>query len=150
MELATAPEEIKGRDGDRDMSEAIKKQVFEMSAGIVLHNLFLTAGAILWFRELSVFLGIAVGTIFAIALLCSMAYSTELCIEFADEEFARKKMTMHAMLRTLAVFAGVIVVWKVIDINPLALVLALFGLKTGTYLYPFIHRLFDHKAGEKA
>ena len=132
------------------MREETKKQVFEMSIGIVLHNMVLTVGAFVWFRELPVFFGIAIGTISAIALLCSMAYSTELCIEFGNEEFARKKMTIHAILRTLAVCAGVIILWKVLDVNPLALVFALFGLKTGTYLYPFIHRLFDHKADEKA
>ena len=149
MGQAMVPEEIKGKDGDRDMSDDVKKQVMEMSVGIVLHNLVLTVGAFLWFRELPVFLGILVGTAAAVGLLCSMAYSTELCIESGDEGYAQNKMRMHAIFRSVTVFGGIILLWRFIDINPLAAALGTLGLKTGAYLYPLIHRTLNHKTGKQ-
>ena len=70
------------------MSEQIKKQVFEMSVGLLIHNGALFLIALIWFRRLPVFLGILVGMLTAVGLLISMARSTELCVEAADEDFA--------------------------------------------------------------
>lgn len=129
------------------MSEEIKKQVLEMSAGIVIHALVLTLGAILWFREARVFGGILVGAAAAFLLLWSMAYSTEMCMEFGDEDFAKKKMVMHSGLRSLAILAGLFAVWKFTNLSLLAAALGILGLKTGAYLYPAVHKLIA-KRGE--
>lgn len=131
------------------MSDEIKEQVLEMSVGIVIHALVLTLGAIIWFRKAGVFLGILVGAAAACMLLWSMAYSTEMCMEFGDEGFAKRKMAMHSALRSLAIFAGLAVIWKFTDISLLASALGIFGLKTGAYLYPMVHKIKDHKAGDK-
>lgn len=131
------------------MSDEMKKQVLEMSAGIVIHALVLMLGALIWFRETDVFLGILVGAAAACALLWSMAYSTEMCMEFGDAEFARKKMVMHSTLRSLAIFAGLAAVWKFTDISLLAAALGILGLKTGAYLYPAVHRLLTKKGKKK-
>ncbi|MCI7794895.1 MAG: ATP synthase subunit I [Lachnospiraceae bacterium] len=127
------------------MSDEIRQQVFEMSVGIVLHNLILLLGSLIWFRELSVLLGILIGAAGAFALLYSMAWSTELCAGSGDENYARKKMTVHAVLRGLTVFAAVIILWRFTNINPLAVVLGVLGLKSGAYLYPTVHRHWNHK-----
>jgi len=128
------------------MSDEIKRQVLEMSVGIGVHALILLIGAAIWFREIPVFLGILLGAAAACLLLYSMAYTTEMCMEFADEEFTKKKMVSHSILRSLAVFAGLAVILNFTDINLIAVVLGLLGLKTGAYLYSFVHKKLDHKA----
>ena len=131
------------------MSDATKRQVLEMSVGIVIHALMLLIGAAIWFREIPVFLGILLGAAVACVLLYSMAYSTEMCMEFADEGFAKKKMVSHSIIRSLAVFAVLALIWKFTEINLVALVLGILGLKTGAYLYPHVHKILDHKAEDK-
>lgn len=128
------------------VSDATKRQVFLMSAGIVLHNLILLVICLIWFRNLSNILGVFLGAVAAVLLLSSMAYSTELCVEAADEEYARRKMTIHAILRSVAILAAVAVLWKFTQINILTVVLGILGLKTGAYLYPVMKKFFDHTA----
>jgi len=127
------------------MSEETRRQVIEMSAGILVHNLVLFLVSVIWFRKVSVFLGILLGMILAVGLLVSMAMSTELCVEAADENYARRKMTIHAALRSIGLFAVIALCWKFLDISLVALVLGILGLKTGAYLYPAVHKLMDHK-----
>lgn len=118
------------------MSDETKKQVILMSVGIVLHNLVLFLICLIWFRSAPVFLGILTGMAAAELWLLSMAYSTELCAASADENYARKKMVTHALLRSLAVFGGIALVWKFTDINLLSLVVGILGLKTGGLSLP--------------
>ena len=127
------------------MSEATKRQVLEMCVGIVIHNLILTVGSLIWFREPSVFLGIFAGALAAVAMLVSMAHSTELCVDLADAEAARKKMAAHSVLRSVALLAAIGVLWKFTGFNPLAFILGTLGLKTGAYLYPVIHKFFKER-----
>lgn len=127
------------------MSDEIKQQMMEMSVGIVLHNLVLLLGSLIWFRELPVILGILIGAVGAAAMLYSMAWSTELCAGSGSENYARKKMTLHAVLRGLTAIVVIIVLWRFTNINPLAVVLGMLGLKSGAYLYPTVHRHWNHK-----
>lgn len=129
------------------MSEETKKQVIEMSVGIAVHNLILFLVSVIWFRSASVLLGILAGMVLALALLCSVARSTELCVEAADEDYAKRKMTVHAVLRSAGLFVVMVLCWKFLGINLLALVLGILGLKTGAYLYPAVHKFMNHKAG---
>ena len=108
------------------MSEATKRQVLEMCVGIVIHNLILTVGSLIWFREPSVFLGIFAGAL-------------------ADAEAARKKMAAHSVLRSVALLAAIGILWKFTDFNPLAFILGTLGVKTGAYLYPVIHKFFKER-----
>ncbi|MBQ5698870.1 MAG: hypothetical protein IIV75_04220, partial [Lachnospiraceae bacterium] len=77
------------------------------------------------------------------------AYSTEMSMEFADEDFAKKKMVSHSIIRSLAIFAGLALIWKFTEINLVALALGILGLKTGAYLYPYVHKILDHKAEDE-
>lgn len=56
-------------------------------------------------------------------------------------------MVTHALLRSLAVFGGIALVWKFTDINLLSLVVGILGLKTGAYLYPVVRRIADRRTG---
>jgi len=133
-----------------EMSEETKRQVIEMSAGILVHNLVLFFVSVIWFRKLSVFLGILLGMILAVALLISMAMSTELCVEAADEDYAKRKMTIHAALRSIGLFVVMALCWKFLDISLISLVLGILGLKTGAYLYPAVHKFMNHKTKDNA
>lgn len=130
------------------MSEETRRQVLEMSVGIVLHNLLLAAVCLIWFRELPVFWGILAGAAGAELLLVSMAYSTELCVAAGNENYAKRKMILHALARSFSVLAAAALLWKFTDINILAAILGTLGLKTGAYLYPVIHKFLNHPAGK--
>ena len=132
------------------MSDETKKQVILMSVGIVLHNLVLFLICLIWFRSVPVFFGILTGMAAAELWLLSMAYSTELCAASADEAYARKKMVTHALLRSLAVFGGIALIWKFTEINLLSLVAGILGLKTGAYLYPVVRRIADRRGPDAA
>lgn len=127
------------------MSEETKRQVVEMSVGIVAHNLVIFLVCLIWFRSLFNFLGVLAGMAAAILSLCSMAYSTELCVDAADENYAQRKMTIHAVCRSLLLFALMAFLWKFTEINFFTVVLGILGLKTGAYLYPAVHKFMNHK-----
>lgn len=118
-----------------------------MSVGIVLHNLVLFFVCLIWFRSVQAFLGILLGLLAAVAMLISMAYSAELCADSGDENYARRKMTIHAAVRSLALFAAIALSWKLLGANLLTLFLGILGLKTGAYLYPAVHKFLNHRAG---
>lgn len=126
------------------MSEETKRQVLEMCVGIGIHNAVLAVICLIWFRELPVFLGILAGFLIAVALLISIARTTELCVESGSENFATKKMASHAVLRSLGAVAAIGILWKFTDINILTVALGALGMKTGAYLYPAVHKLLNH------
>lgn len=130
------------------MSEETKKQVLEMSAGILLHNLLLLVICLIWFRQSGTILGVGIGLAAAELMLISIAHSTELCVESANENYGRQKMALHSVLRSLCVLVLVGLLWKFTNVNLLTVILGTLGLKTGAYLYPSVHRYFDHRAGK--
>ncbi len=125
------------------MSEETKKQVFEMSVGIVVHAAVIALVCLFVSRTFSAFMGILAGMITAIGLLISIAHSTELCVESQDEQWAKRKMATHAVIRSLVVIALVFILWLGLKFNPLTYILSVLGLKTGAYLYSFVHRKLD-------
>ena len=130
------------------MSEETRRQILEMSVGVLLHNLLLAVVCLFWFREFSVFLGILAGGVGAEILLVSMAYSTELCVAVGDENYAKRKMILHALARSFSVLAAAALLWKFTEINILAAVLGTLGLKSGAYLYPVVHKFLNQPAGK--
>lgn len=127
------------------MSEETKRQVLEMCAGIVLHNLILFVICLVWFRDLGTFLGILAGAAAAVAILISIAHSAELCVESANQEYARKKMQFHAVIRSLFWVLAVLFLWKFTPVNILTVALGTLGAKTGAYLYPVVHKIIASK-----
>lgn len=132
------------------MSDRTKRQVFEMCAGVVVHNLIVMIVCLIWFRNVSTMTGVLVGAALAIGLLISIAYSTELCVESGSENYAKKKMAAHAVLRSLTVVAVLGVLWRLTNINLLTVVLGILGMKTGAYLYPFMHKILNRGADQTA
>lgn len=128
------------------MTQETKKLLFEMSAGIVLWNLFLgaagaLAGPVLGWSRMSIFLGVLVGAASAEAMLIHMAIITERVLESRDESYANKTTVIHSIVRKLVyIVLLVIILWKFPQVNPLAVVLGTMGLKAGAYLQPLLHR----------
>lgn len=126
------------------MSKELRRQVLEMSVGILLHNLVLFGICFLWFRDGKTLLGVLFGALAAELLLFSIARSTEICAGAGKEE-GKKKMAFHAMIRKFVLIAAFLLIWKFLAVNLLTVIIGTFGLKTGAYLYPTVHRILGGK-----
>lgn len=128
------------------MTDETKKLVVEMSAGILLWNLFLgaagaLAGPALGWSRMSIFLGVLVGAVSAEAMLIHMAIITERVLESRNESYANKTTVIHSIVRKLVfIVLLAVILWKFPQVNPLAVVLGTMGLKAGAYLQPLLHR----------
>lgn len=128
------------------MTSETKKLVLEMSAGILLWNLFLAAvgcwlGPLLGWSRISVLLGLAIGLLAAELMLVHMAVITEKVLDSCDQSYANKTTVIHSMIRKFVyIFLLILLLWKFPQINPLAVVLGSMGLKAGAYLQPLLHR----------
>lgn len=118
-----------------------------MSAGIVFHNTILGILAVVICsvrdqRIMPIFLGLLAGGISAVLMLLHMAVITERAMDCGDEGYANKTTMVHAIGRK-AVYIAVLalVLFRLPQVNPLAMVVGTMGLKTGAYLQPIVHRL---------
>lgn len=128
------------------MTNDTKQLVIQMSVGIVLWNVLLVIGGcflgpFLGWSRLSVFLGAVVGAAAAEGMLIHMAVITEKVLESRNESYANKTTVIHSIGRKLIyLLLLVFILWKVPQINPLAVVFGTMGLKAGAYLQPLLHR----------
>lgn len=129
------------------MSKDTKNLILEMFAGILFHNAVLGILAfivcsVLEQKALPIFLGLVAGAVSAAVMLIHMAIITERAMDCKDEGYANKTTLVHALGRK-AVYIAVLllVLFRVPQINPLAMVVGTMGLKTGAYLQPIVHRL---------
>lgn len=140
-----APDEIRGKDGSR-MSEELKKQILEMCIGLAAYELVLVLLCLVFFCEPYVFLGLLVGTIAAVVFICHIGYSVEYCVESGDPDFAKRTMQAHAVQRMAAVLALAAVLARFTEINIVAVMAAILGVKPGAYLYPVVHKILIRKS----
>ncbi len=129
------------------MTKETKNLILEMSAGIVFHNTILGILAVVICsvrdqRIMPIFLGLLAGGISAVLMLLHMAVITERAMDCGDEGYANKTTMVHAIGRK-AVYIAVLalVLFRLPQVNPLAMVVGTMGLKTGAYLQPIVHRL---------
>ncbi|MDO5418145.1 MAG: hypothetical protein Q4F29_13160 [Lachnospiraceae bacterium] len=128
------------------MTDETKKLVLQMSVGTLLWNLILAAAGfflapVLGWTRSSVLLGLGLGFVCAEGMLVHMAVITERVLESGNPGYANKTTVMHSMIRKLAyIVLLVLVLWKLPQINALAVVLGTMGLKAGAYLQPVLFR----------
>lgn len=129
------------------MTKETKNLILEMSAGIVFHNTILGILAVVICsvrdqRIMPIFLGLLAGGISAVLMLLHMAVITKRAMDCGDEGYANKTTMVHAIGRK-AVYIAVLalVLFRLPQVNPLAMVVGTMGLKTGAYLQPIVHRL---------
>ncbi|MCI8298008.1 MAG: hypothetical protein HFG22_19445 [Lachnospiraceae bacterium] len=125
------------------MTDETKRLVLQMSAGTLLGELLLGVigffmGPVLGWTRLSIFLGLAVGWLCAEAMLLHMAVITERALESGNAAYANKMTVIHAIGRKLVYITLLLVIlWKVPQVNVMAVVLGTMALKAGAYLQPF-------------
>lgn len=129
------------------MTKDTKNLILEMSAGIALHNAVLGILAVIVCSAgdqemIPIFLGLLAGAVSAVLMLIHMAVITERAMDCGDEGYANKTTMAHAIGRK-AVYIAVlaVVLFRLPQVNPLAMVVGTMGLKTGAYLQPTVHRL---------
>ena len=129
------------------MTKDTKNLTLEMSAGIVFHNVALGIVAVIVCfmgdqKMMPIFLGLFAGAVSAVLMLTHMAVITERAMDCGDEGYANKTTMVHAMGRK-AVYIAIlaVVLFRLPQVNPLAMVVGTMGLKTGAYLQPIVHRL---------
>lgn len=126
------------------MTDETKRLVLQMSAGTFLGELFLGVigfflGPVLGWTRLSIFLGLAVGWLCAEAMLLHMAVVTERVLESQDAAYANKMTVIHSIGRKLVYIALLLaILWKVPQVNVMAVVFGTMALKAGAYLQPFL------------
>lgn len=137
------------------MTDETKRLLLQMSAGIVIWNLLLAAAGYLLAPSLgwsgsSMILGAVCGALLAEGMLVHMAVITEKAIGSCDEAYANKTTLIHSILRRLVFFVIlVLILWKVPQVNALAVVLGVMGLKAGAYLQPVLFRKPDEAGPAK-
>ena len=107
------------------MTSETKSLVVEMSAGIVIWNLFLAfAGCVFaplmgWSR-ISMLLGVVIGMAAAVVMLIHMAVITEKVLDSADQSYANKTTVIHSMIRKFVYIILLILLFLIYKGTPAA------------------------------
>lgn len=134
------------------LTKPTRKLVLEMSVGIVFQNVILAVLAVIFLPRFdypvnSVLLGLVLGTAAAVIMLLHMALMTEKAVGSQDESYANKMVVAQGTLRKLVFIVAVVVCWKVLKADLLAMVVGTTGMKIGAYLQPLVHKILG---GDKA
>lgn len=126
------------------MTRDTKRLVWQITAGMGLWGIvFGTAGfflaPVMGANPVSVLGGILLGLGLAELMLVHMAAVAELAGKVSHPEEARKRAAAQIFARRLIVFGLLAVIaWKVPQVNILAVILGILGLKAGAYLQPLL------------
>ncbi len=137
------------------MSRETRNLVLEMSAGVLLHNGILAGLTFLLCPRLGqkpepIFWGLMAGMVSALAILIHMAVITERSLESGEQKYANKTVLIHTLGRKAVYIAVVfLVLIRLPQINPLAMIVGTMGLKSGAYLQPVLHKLLGKHSEEK-
>lgn len=133
------------------MGKDTKNLVLEVSAGIVIFTLAAMAVAGIVYPRASVFLGLLLGMVLALAMFLSMAEVMDRSMRTEDAKTVQKRTVIGSVVRYIVLFAVlvIVVVWFPDRINAVALVIGVLGLKAGAYLQPVIHRVLTRGKGEE-
>ena len=132
------------------MGKETKNLVLEVSGGIILFTLAAMAVAGIVYPRLSVFLGLLLGMVLALAMFISMAEITDRSMKTGDPSTVQKRTVVGSVIRYIVLFAVlvIVVVYFPDQINAVALVIGVLGLKAGAYLQPVIHRVLSREKKE--
>jgi len=129
------------------MGKKTKNLVLEVSAGIVFFTVAAMLTAFFVYPDQSVFAGLILGMILALAMFLSMAVVLEGSMKTEDPKTVQKRSVISAVVRYLLLVAILVTVigrfshW----FNPVAVVIGVLGLKAGAFLQPVIHKIADRK-----
>lgn len=132
------------------MKAEIKSLIKEVTVGIILYNGLLAAIALIIYPSSKVFLGLAVGMSVALLMFIHMTVTFQQAMAQGDEMAAKRKTTVGVIFRSLIyILLLVVILWKVPQINILAVALGAMGLKAAAYSQPYIHRVMIREAVRK-
>ena len=125
-----------------------------MGMGVLLYEIILSLLAIplaglLKYSIYPTELGILVGTILVIGMVIDMGISTEDSLYGGSPSFAQRKIMIHSLLRKVVLFVVIAIFWNSRYINALAIVISVFGLKSGAYMYPLFKKIFEKERKEE-
>lgn len=130
------------------MGKETKNLMLEVSAGIVFFTAAAMVVAFLVYPDRTVFAGLLLGMIIAMAMFLSMALVLERSMKTEDPKTVQKQSVISAVIRYLLLI--VILVTVIIRFsnwfNPVAVVIGVLGLKAGAFLQPAIHKIAVRRA----
>lgn len=136
------------------MSKDTRRTCLYMSMGVLLYELILSLAAIFFARFIkysitSIELGILVGTVLVLAMVIDMGISTEDSLYGGTPSYAQRKIMIHSLLRKVVLFIVVAIFWNSRYINAFMIVISVFGLKSGAYMYPLFKKIFEKRRKEE-
>ncbi|MBE7719811.1 ATP synthase subunit I [Lacrimispora indolis] len=130
------------------MGKETKNLMLEVSAGIVFFTAAAMVVAFFMYPDRTVFAGLLLGMIIAMAMFLSMALVLERSMKTEDPKTVQKRSVISAVIRYLLLI--VILVTVIIRFsnwfNPVAVVIGVLGLKAGAFLQPAIHKIAVRRA----
>ncbi|MDF2889530.1 MAG: hypothetical protein K0R23_3915 [Lacrimispora sp.] len=129
------------------MEKATKDLIAEVSAGIVIFTAALLLGSLLVYPRASVYAGLLLGMVLALAMFLSMAMVLDRSMRSQNPGTVQKRGIISAAIRYLLLIAILVIVinWFSDRFNPVAVVIGVLGLKAGAFLQPVIHRIASRK-----
>jgi len=136
------------------MSKDTRRTCLYMGMGVLLYELILSLAAIFFARFIkysitSIELGILVGTVLVLAMVIDMGISTEDGLYSGTPSYAQRKIMIHSLLRKVVLFIVVAIFWNSRYINAFMIVISVFGLKSGAYMYPLFKKIFEKRRKEE-
>ena len=125
-----------------------------MGMGVLLYEVILGLAAIpfskyMRYSLLSIELGILIGSLVVVGMVIDMGISTEDSLFGGSESYAQRKIVIHSLLRKVALIIVTAIFWNSKYINVLAIVVSVFGLKSGAYMYPLFKKIFEKRRKEE-
>lgn len=129
------------------ITKETKNLILEMSVGVICYNVVLGILAVLLRPHFSydlvqVLLGFAAGAAADLVMLVHMGVMTERVLESQNENYANRTTLVHALIRKVVLIAAMLFLWRMFQINLVAMIIGALGLKAGAYLQPFVHKAF--------
>lgn len=130
------------------MDRNTRNLILEVSAGIVLFAAIAMVVALLFFRERTVFAGLLLGMVLALAMFLSMALTLEGAVKTKNSRSIQRRTVLGAVIRYVLLFTILMVVVVRLSgwFNPIAVIVGIFGFKAGAFLQPVIHKITGRKA----
>ena len=103
----------------------------------------LLLGSFFLYPRASVFAGLLLGMVLALAMFLSMALVLDRSMKSQDPRTVQKRGIVSAAVRYLLLIAILVIVinWFSDRFNPVAVVIGVLGLKAGAFLQPVIHKI---------
>ena len=138
----------------RIMSKETKTTCLYMGMGALIYEIFLGLMAIpssifMKYSLLPMELGILVGSLVVIGMVIDMGISTEDSLYGGNESYAQRKIIIHSLLRKVVLIIVIAIFWNSKYVNVLAIVVSIFGLKCGAYMYPMFKKIFEKRRKEE-